>query len=237
MKLSPEERRQRREAFRQLSRTKKLEHIWLYYKAPILAVILALGILLSGLYRAVTSKVPTVYLACLNVSMGETLEGELTEGFIRDQGLDTRRSEVRLYKNLYLSDNPAASDHEYAYASRMKLLATINSKELDLVLMNQEAYDLCSASGYLLDLSGIVDSMYLTANQVVLEDNSIEYSLNEATEYTAITQSVYNAVELTQLPAFQNAGFSGSVYLGIIANTPRLAECQHYFEYLIGNSD
>lgn len=237
MKLSPEERRQRQEAFRQLSRAKKLEHIWLYYKVPILAVVLALGILLSGLYRAVTSKVPAVYLACLNVSMGETLEGELTEGFIRDQGMDTRRSEVRLYKNLYLSDNPAASDHEYAYASRMKLLATINSKELDLVLMNQEAYDLCSASGYLLDLASLVDSAYLTANQVVLEDNSIEYSLNEATEYTAVTQSVYNALELTQLSAFQNAGFSGNVYIGIIANTPRLAECQRYFEYLIGNSD
>lgn len=233
MKLSPEERCQRREAFRQLSRTKKLEHIWLYYKAPILAVILALGILLSGLYRAVTSKVPTVYLACLNVSMGETLEGELTEGFIRDQGLDTRRSEVRLYKNLYLSDNPAASDHEYAYASRMKLLATINSKELDLVLMNREAYDLCSASGYLLDLTNLVDSVYLTANQVILEDNSVEYSLNEAQEYTAVTETVYNALELTPLSAFQEAGFSGSVYIGVIANTPRLPACQDYLDYLL----
>ena len=103
--------------------------------------------------------------------------------------------------------------------------------------MNQEAYDLCSASGYLLDLSGIVGSVYLTANQVVLEDNSIEYSLNEASEYNAVTQSVYNALELTQLPAFQNAGFSGSVYIGIVANTPRLAECQRYFEYLIENPD
>ena len=211
MKLSPEERRQQREGFRQLTPAKKLEHIWLYYKAPILLTILALGILVSGVYRAATKKDPVMYLACLNVSVGE----------------------MRLYRDLYLSDDPAASDHEYAYASRMKLLATINSKQLDLVLMNREAYDLCSASGYLLDLTNLVDSAYLTANQVILEDNAVEYNLNEAQEYIAVTQTQSNAVELTQLSAFQEAGFSGSVYIGIIANTPRLPECQDYLDYLI----
>ena len=135
--------------------------------------------------------------------------------------------------DLYLSDDPAASDHEYAYASRMKLLATINSKQLDLVLMNREAYDLCSASGYLLDLTNLVDSAYLTANQVILEDNAVEYNLNEAQEYIVVTQTQSNAVELTKLSAFQEAGFSDSVYIGIIANTPRLPACQDYLDYLI----
>ena len=57
--------------------------------------------------------------------------------------------------------------------------------------------------------------------------------LNEAQEYTAVTETVYNALELTQLSAFQEAGFSDSVYIGIIANTPRLAACQDYLDYLI----
>ena len=233
MKLSAEERRQRQEMFRQLSRAKKLEHIWLYYKAPILLTILALGILISGVYRAATQKEPVVYLACVNVSAGEDMEARLTEDYLTCRGLNPKRTEVRLYRNLYLSDNPAASDHEFAYASRMKLLATINSRQLDLVLMNREAYDLCSASGYLLDLSNMVDSAFLTANQVILEDNAVEYNLNEAQEYTAVTETVYNALELTQLSVFQEAGFSGSVYIGIIANTPRLAACQDYLDYLI----
>ena len=227
MKLSPEERRQQREGFRQLTPAKKLEHIWLYYKAPILLTILALGILVSGVYRAATKKDPVMYLACLNVSVGEDMEARLTEDYLTCRGLNPTRTEMRLYRDLYLSDDPAASDHEYAYASRMKLLATINSKQLDLVLMNREAYDLCSASGYLLD------SAYLTANQVILEDNAVEYNLNEAKEYIVVTQTQSNAVELTQLSAFQEAGFSGSVYIGIIANTPRLPECQDYLDYLI----
>ena len=233
MKLSPEERRHRREVFTSLTPAKKLEHIWLYYKAPILLTILALGILLSGVYRAATKKEPVLYLAYLNVSVGEDMEARLTEDYLTCRGLNPKRAEVRLYRNLYLSDNPAASDHEFAYASRMKLLATINSKQLDLVLMNREAYDLCSASGYLLDLSDILDSACLTANQVILEDNAVEYNLNAAQEYTAVTETVYNALELTQLSAFQKAGFSDSVYIGIIANTPRLPESQDYLDYLI----
>ena len=233
MKLSAEERRQRREMFRQLSRAKKLEHIWLYYKAPILLTILALGILLSGVYRAATKKEPVVYLACVNVSAGKDMEARLTEDYLTCRGLNPKRTEVRLYRDLYLSDDPAAVDHEFAYASRMKLLATINSRQLDLVLMNREAYDLCSASGYLLDLSNMVDSAFLTANQVILEDNAVEYNLNEAQEYTAVTETVYNALELTQLSVFQEAGFSGSVYIGIIANTPRLEACQDYLDYLL----
>ena len=233
MKLSAEERRQRQEMFQQLSRAKKLEHIWLYYKAPILLTILALGILLSGVYRAATKKEPVVYLACVNVSIGEDLETRLTEDYILSEGGNPKRAEVRLYRNLYLSDNPAASDHEFAYASRMKLLATINSKQLDLVLMNREAYNLCSASGYLLDLSDILDSACLTANQVILEDNAVEYNLNAAQEYRVVTETVYNALELTQLSAFQKAGFSDSVYIGIIANTPRLPKSRDYLDYLI----
>ena len=233
MKLSPEERRQRREGFRQMTPAKKLEHIWLYYKAPILLTILALGILVSGVHRAATKKEPVVYLAYLNVSVGEDMEARLTEDYLTCRGLNPKRAEVRLYRNLYLSDNPSASDHEYAYASRMKLLATIHSKQLDLVLMNREAYNLCSASGYLLDLSDILDSACLTANQVILEDNAVEYNLNAAQEYTAVTETVYNALELTQLSAFQKAGFSDSVYIGIIANTPRLPESQDYLDYLI----
>lgn len=233
MKRSPEERRQHREDFRKLPPVKKLEHIWLYYKAPILLSILALSILVSGVYRAAAKKEPVMDLACLNVSMGETMEARLTEDYLTYRGLDPKRTEVRLYRDLYLSDDPAASDHEYAYASRMKLLATINSKQLDLVLMNREGYDLCSASGYLLDLTNLVDSAYLTANQVILEDNAVEYNLNEAQEYIVVTQTQSNAVELTKLSAFQEAGFSDSVYIGIIANTPRLPACQDYLDYLI----
>ena len=41
-----------------------------------------------------------------------------------------------MYSALYLSDDPEAENHEYAYASQLKLMGAINAGSLDVVLMN-----------------------------------------------------------------------------------------------------
>lgn len=244
MKFSPEERRQKRERFRTMSPAQKLEHIWLYYKAPLLLAVAAVVVLGSVIYRVLSKKEPVLFVACLNVSMGADLESRLSEGFLSHLGVSPQETEVRFYKDLYLSDD-ASENHEYAYASKMKVLAAINARQMDLVLMNREAYDLCSGSGYLLDLTTLFPPghpdrekirPYLTSNLVILEDNAIAYSLNEAEEYEAVTESVANALDLCRLPLFQNAGFSDRVYLGVIANTPRPEECAEYVGYLVCQS-
>ncbi len=235
MKLTPQQRQQRRERFAGMSTKEKLEHIWLYYKAPILLAVIAILILGYTVSDVLSRKEPIVHVAFLNVSAGEDLESRLSEDFLTNGGYDTKKSEVLFYRDLYLSDSPTAADHEYAYTSKLKVMATIHSKQLDLVLMNQEAYDLCSASGYLLDLTTLLppDTPNLTSNQVVLSDNAVEFNLGQAEEYLAETIIVPNALELTQLPLFRQAGFSGNVYLGIIANTPRLDACTDYIAYLL----
>ena len=101
--------------------------------------------------------------------------------------------------------------------------------------------EILSAAGYLLDLSefaergGIPEALlpYLTENVVVLEDNAIEYKLNEADEYREVTAPVMNAIDLSDIPLIKGAGFPDSIYLGIIANTPRLERCTEYLEYLL----
>ena len=231
MKIPAEERQRYRDSFREMPLPKKLEHIWQYYKVTILLTVVTAAILLSAGYRWMTRKEPVLYLACLNVSLGTQVQDQLTQDFLTEQNLDPSRKEIQLYKNLYVSDTPAAADHEYAYTSRMKLLATINARQLDLVLMNQEAYDLCSANGYLLELSDWAAVEHLAANQVVTEKAQTQYSEAAPPEVLAATTS-YNAVPLNQFPGFQKAGFSGEVYLGIIANSPRLEQCRQYVQYL-----
>ena len=140
-----------------------------------------------------------------------------------------------LYRDLYLSDDASVVNHEYAYASRLKLLGAINTKHLDLLLMNRESYDIFSRSGYLLELSGwasVETEPYLTENAVILSDNAIEYNLNEAPEYEEITETVCNAVDVSALPLFRDAGLSSSVYLGIVANSQRSDAVFRYLSYL-----
>lgn len=242
MKLSEQEKAARRAAFQAMTPAKKAEHILTYYKWPILLGLLALMVLGSALHRQLTKKEPVLYLAFANVAVGEDLEDNLTEGFLSFSDADRRNREIYLYRDLYLSDNADTLNHEYAYASKMKLMGAVSAGKLDLALMNREAYDLLSRSGYLLELTPSVfaddPTLYeallplLSANDLVLSDNGIEYQLGEAQTHDVETVSVQNAIEVTALPLFARAGFPDAVYLGIIANSERLADCITYISYI-----
>ena len=243
MKLPEQEKAAYRAAFRRMSPAKKVEHIYTYYKWPILLGLIALIVLGSVLHRQLTKKEPVLYLAFANVSVGEDLENGLTDGFLRFLGADAKKQEVYLYRDLYLSDNADTLNHEYAYASKMKLMGAVTAGKLDLVLMNREAYDLLSRSGYLLELTPSVfaddPELYeallplLSANELVLSDNGIEYQLGEAETHDFETVSVQNAMEVTALPLFARAGFPEAVYLGVIANSERLPACLQMISFLM----
>ena len=192
-----------REAFRRMDLKAKLGYILTYYWWAILLSVIATVIFGSMIYGQLTKKQMLLYVACLNVSAGGDLEESLRQGYLDFAGEDPKKTDVLLYRNMYISADPAEADHQIAYASRLKLMASINGKLLDLALMNREALEILSAAGYLLDLSelaekgGIPEALrpYLTENVVVLEDNAIEYNLNEADEYHEVTAPSTNAIE------------------------------------------
>jgi hypothetical protein len=243
MKLPEKEKAAQRAAFRAMRPAQKLDHILTYYKWPILLGLIALVILGSVLHRQLTKKEPVLYLAFLNVSLGEDLEAHLTADYLAEAGFDEKRQEIYLYRGLYISENADTLNHEYAYASKMKLTGAISAKKLDLVLMNREAYDVLSQKAYLLDLSALLEardpellerlSPLLTKNEVVLSDNTLEVLLGEAEEERRVTEEVRNAISIVSLPAFRNAGFDGEVYLGIISNSERPEEALRFLRYLL----
>lgn len=241
MKLSEQERAEHRASFALMTIPEKLEYIFAYYKFPLVLAAIALIALGSVVYKKVTHKDALLYVACANVSMGQTLDEALNEGFVRASGLTTRRNEVYLYRGLYLSQDASTENHEYAYASNLKVLAAITNRQMDVALMNREAYDLLSASGYLLPLDEMLanDAALkqrladkLTQNSVIIEDNAIEYHLSEADAYHATTETVTNGIRISDFPLFEQAGFSGEVYLGVIGNTARLDAVTKYIDYL-----
>ena len=242
MKLTAQERAQRRAAFRQMGWGEKLEYLFAYYKLPIFLGALALFLLAWTLTRALTWREPVLYVGFLNVAVGEDLTETLGDGFLEHTGGDVRRQTVTFYPGLYLSENPAAENHQYSYASRLKVLAAINAKQLDLVFMNREAYDILSHSGYLLPLPDFLAAQspeweerirpYLRKNDVILRDNAIEYDLGEAESYSAVTETVVNAMEVSASPTLREAAFPQEVYLGLIANSPRTSADLAYLRYL-----
>jgi hypothetical protein len=171
--------------------------------------------------------------------VGDALDGALGEGFARSIGANSARSEVRLYHNLYLSRDAAVQNHEYAYASQLKVMASMANKQLDVLLMNREAYDIMSAGGYLMPLEALLDadlyrrvSDQLVRNTVILSDNDIEHRLDESVPYQAETEEATNALLISAFPLFARADFSGDVYLGVIGNTARTDAALQYIDYL-----
>ena len=101
----------------------------------------------------------------------------------------------------------------YAYASSTKILAALDSKRLDIIFMNQESLDAMTSEGYLMNLPD---------------------SLLETSDYSS--DSSY-AINLSDTPLIQSAGFTEPLYIGIAANSTHIKEAISYIGYIKNASD
>lgn len=242
MKLPEKEREFNRNAFREMSILEKADYIFAYYKLPLVIIGVVITALVTVVYHAITDKEAVVYTAYCNIVPNETADATLTDGFIEHIGADSKEYEVVAYHELYISTDDSLQNHQYAYASKLKLLGSIDGEKLDVVIMNGEAYDLISGWGYLLDLSEACAassadrsdvSGAIVSNVVVLSDNRVEVELGEADEYVAETIEVPNAIDVTGSSIFGAFAEDDTVYLGIIANSPRTEASLDYLEYVL----
>ena len=219
-----------------------LQYLWDYYKLPLAAAAIALYIALYAVYGHFTHKDTALYAALVNVAVGETLTEELSSRFLTAQNLNTNANTFRLYSGLYLTDDENSIYHEYTYASRLKILASIDAEQLDVALMDKEAFDAFSQNGYLSDIDELLAeevpalhqqlAPYFVTNTVILEDNSEDLLLDSSAVYHAETEDYPMGLDLSASPLIQKGGFQETVYLGIIKNSPRIHTVFDYLEYL-----
>ncbi len=221
---------------------KKLQYIWDYYKLPLIVLCILLYIAGYILYANPIHKNAVLYTAMVNVVTGKTLTEQLGAGFINASGQNADKDEVVLYTRLYLTDDELNAYHEYTYASRMKILASIDGQLLDIVLMNREAFEAFSQNGYLCSLDELLSreapQLYnrlkddLVNGIIILEDNSADRIFDDTIPYTAVTEEHLLGLDLSHSNYFKQGGFEDTVYLGIISNSPRIDMAIRYLEYL-----
>ena len=197
------------ETLRSLHGRKKWEHLWAYYKLPLVLILIALYVIGYISYRNLTRKEDVLYLAMVNVSAGSDLTEQLTDGFAQEQQL-TRKQQVNLLEGLLLSESDSA-DEQYVYASEMKLLGAISAQRLDIVLMDEKACAALQEEGYFLDLRTL-DSSFGQLD-----------GLNDAG----------TALNISDTPFLSPAGFSGKIYLGVVQNAPHPERSAAYIRYLL----
>lgn len=197
------------ETLRSLHGRKKWEHLWAYYKLPLVLILIALYVIGYISYRNLTRKEDVLYLAMVNVSAGSDLTEQLTDGFAQEQQL-TGKQQVNLLEGLLLSESDSA-DEQYVYASEMKLLGAISAQRLDIVLMDEKACAALQEEGYFLDLRTL-DSSFGQLD-----------GLNDAG----------TALNISDTPFLSPAGFSGKIYLGVVQNAPHPERSAAYIRYLL----
>jgi len=237
MKLS-----QKNENRKTLKGTKRIQYIWDYYKFPLVISGILLYILAYTLYNHFTYKETVLYTALVNVNAGEDLTAGLSRDFLEYLNLNPSKSKIELYSGLYLTDDEQNAYHQYTYASRIKILAIIDGELLDVVLMNREAFDAFSQNGYLCALedilpqadSGLYDTVKsdFVTNITILEDNSIDRQFDSSISYSAVTEEHFYGIDLSHTKLIHNAGFKEPVYIGILANSPRVNTAIEYLRYL-----
>lgn len=229
-----------RDSFKKMTFREKVDYIITYYKFPIITALIAAAVLISTVVNRLNRKEPVLYTAFANVVIGETLHEQLTDEYLRYAG-KTAKQGITVYEGLYISDDPATVDHQIAYASKLKLLGAVNTRQLDVVLMNKEAYDLFSSSGFLCNLDELMKtdpklyqqlSDLIQINTVILDDNAVEFSLGEADEYISETEDIKNGLDVSSAALLKDAGFPDTVYLGIIENSIHKEEAVNYIRYL-----
>lgn len=232
----------KRKYLKNLQGKQRLQYIWDYYKLP--AVICLILIYMAGyaVHGHFSRKETLLYAGLVNISASEQLKDELSDGFIGHLDADISKKELELYTGLYLTDDPGDPNHEYTYASRIKIIAAVDDERLDVVLMNKEVFDAFSQSGYLCNMEELLSDLdydtklnitpYLAANTVILEDNADDLPPGRPADYKAVTEEYPMGLLVSQKGIFKKAGFGGDVYLGVVKNSPRTDMAIEYINYL-----
>lgn len=231
-----------KESLKHLHGKQKIQYIWDYYKLPIVLFLIVLYIISYTLYGHFSEKETLLYTGLVNISAGEQLTGELSDGFLDSVNADPSETDLKLYTGLYLTDDPEDPDHEYAYASRIKITASIDDERLDVVLMDKKSFDAFSQNGYLCNMEELLQKAasesteawkpFLASNTVILEDNAEDLMLDPSLSYEAVTEEYPTGLLVSEKGLFKNAGFQDDVYLGVIKNSPRMDIAVEYIRFL-----
>ena len=233
---------EKKEYWKTLHGKQKVQYVWEYYKFPITVCLIFLYIIGYNIYGHFSKKDIILYTGLVNVSISDQVNRELSDDFLEFMDENISKKDVQLYTGLYLTTDPNNPNYEYTYASRIKILASIDAEQLDVVLMNKEAFDAFSQNGYLYNIEELLkDSApdmldelkpYLITNTSILEDNSEEMLADDSLSYEAVTEEFPMGLDVSQRGLFKQAGFEDTVYLGVIANSTHMDMAVEYIKYL-----
>ena len=210
---------------RPMTWSKRIDHLWTYYREYLWVVALAvilLGAVISSLINL--SKDTLVTGMVVNITVEQKGMNYLAEDYAAYIGANPRREKVKLEYTAFGSlEDPAKSEQNY-YAA-MTVVGEVSAKMLDYLILDKAAMEFYITQGVYMDLREFFTPEELAQLEA---ENRVIYAQEEGSEDSWVV-----AVDITQLPYVQdNVTSEGSVYFALSGSTQHPEACRDIWQYL-----
>ena len=203
----------------------KLDHIWTYYKEILLiaaALLVALVFVINGLVK--NSKDVLIHGAMVNISIEQEGYNYLSTDYFEKLGGDENKEEVQL-EYIYFGDLEDPQNSEYSYYSSMALIAQVENKMLDYMILDKYAMEYYIIQDIYLDLRE-----FFTEEELAQMSDYLIYAQYEGTQ---LEDRWPIAVDISWMDFVQdNVTSDGGVYFALSGSTQRMQQCRDLWEYM-----
>lgn len=194
-----DEIREQTKKFKDMSLKEKWEYFWEYYKINVIVIVIVASFVISMVYNFVTAKDYCFNGMLLNASMMD--QEKIAAEFAEYAGLDTDTYECYIDASSTLSyQNPS----EYELATSQRIVALIQSRELDGMVFDAEVFYNYAFNQIFMDLREVYTEEELAAyeGRIYYIDNA---EIRRAEEAEQATGESYTLNSLTPEEVIEEA--------------------------------
>ena len=152
-----------RENLRKMTFPEKVDHIWRYYRIPIIIAAAAVIFIVSLSKSILSQKTCVLHADFLNgITADDTKTEAVTEGFASYAGIDLKKQDVILEGNLYVTQEISQMSYEDMQTHQI-LMVKMAAKEIDALAADAVTYDYYTEIGAFSDLREVMTEEELAA--------------------------------------------------------------------------
>ncbi|NLG04070.1 MAG: hypothetical protein GX567_09630 [Clostridia bacterium] len=212
-----------------MTKQEKIQYIWEYYKLHIAVTIVAIIFLSLLIHDLIEGNKPVHLYACLvNANMSTQTESTLLDDYIAYAGIDTKKENTAIDMSMHIDLD---SMDQVSLAYQQKIMALLSSKDLDVLIADNEMIQKYGEMEAFLDLESVLPE----ALKDELEKKGYEYVTCklESGEMSTIGISIGNSRVLAMDGDFGAYEQDSHPVFTIPATSVRLDQSLEFLRFLI----
>lgn len=230
-------------------RKEKWEFFWDYYKIPALCILLAIVLLVQGIFSAANRKETVFSAVMLNCRIGIE-EDAFLKGYYDHAGIDSKTQTAAFYTDMLLVEG----NNQVNTNTIQRIMAGIAVQDTDFITGTPEAFQMCAyhSGRIFVDLREFLDEETLAklSGRLYYIDDTIIDQINaplgeqvepSVLDYPAdpkkpetMKKPIPVGIDVSDRTAFRDTYYlpTNTVYIGVVSNTLRPELTRLFIDYL-----